>query len=84
MLLVLGAIDAVPSSTLAQLAATTGLDKKTVSVLIRQAQEQAHVDIAKEGFAYTIREWGPVFKRSGAKGAFKQAAPYPGKASDPA
>lgn len=67
MLLVLGAIDSAPGATLVQLSATTGLDKKTVTSLIRQAGEQAGVKISKDGPAYRIENWGPVLKKSGAK-----------------
>ena len=46
MLAVLGAIE-TGSSTLVQIAAATGLDKKTVTNLIAQAGEQACVSISK-------------------------------------
>lgn len=73
MLLVLGALDAVPGATLVQLAGNTGLDKKTITSLIRQAGEQAGVKISKDGPAYRLEDWGPVLKKSGAKMALTGA-----------
>lgn len=77
MLLVLGAIDAMPQATLLKVAMRTGLDKKTVSSLIRQAFEQAHVDIEKAGPEYTIISWGPVIKKGGARMALTGALNAP-------
>lgn len=67
MLAVLGAIDSLESATLVKLAERTGIDKKTVTNLIEQAREQAGVAIAKNGAVYSIEEWGPVIKKTGAK-----------------
>lgn len=67
MLSVLAAIDAIPDATLVKVVARTGLDKKTVTNLIAQAGEQAGVKITKAGPVYTLDDWGPIFKRSGAK-----------------
>lgn len=77
MLQVLGAIDAIPGATLVRVATRTGLDKKTVSSLIRQAAEQAHVRIEKDGPVYVIADWGPVIKRAGAKKALTGALNAP-------
>lgn len=76
MLAVLGAIDA-GYSTLVQIAAVTGLDKKTVTSLIGQAVGQACVSIDKDGASYTIEAWGPVLKREGARKALSGALNAP-------
>lgn len=68
MLAVLGAIEA-GHCTLVQIVAATGLDKKTITSLIAQAGEQAHVSIGKSGASYNIEAWGPVLKKEGAKKA---------------
>lgn len=68
MLSVLGAIQA-GHSTLVQVVAATGLDKKTVTSLVAQAIEQAHVQVVKTGPVYVIEDWGPVLKKDGAKKA---------------
>lgn len=68
MLAVLGAIEA-GHCTLVKIVAATGLDKKTVTTLITQAGEQAHVLISKSGASYSIEAWGPVLKKEGAKKA---------------
>lgn len=70
MLAVLGAIQA-GHSTLVQIAAATGLDKKTVTELIGRAGEQACVSIRKTGAVYEIEDWGPVIKKDGARRALK-------------
>ncbi|MEH6688760.1 MAG: hypothetical protein V7693_16040 [Halopseudomonas sabulinigri] len=67
MLAVLGAIEGVRDATLVKIVARTGIDKKTVTTLIAQAGEQARVLIDKKGPVYEIADWGPVFKKSGAK-----------------
>ena len=67
MLCVLAAVDQLGgNATLLNVADRSGLDKKTVTVLIRQAVEQAGVAIVKEGPVYRIEDWGPVFKKKGA------------------
>lgn len=76
MLSVLGAIDA-GHSTLVQIAAATGLDKKTVTTLIVQAGEQALVSVTKDGAVYAIESWGPVLKKNGAKKALTGALNAP-------
>jgi len=76
MLAVLGAIDD-GHCTLVQIAAATGLDKKTVTTLVSQAIEQARVVITKEGSVYAVENWGPVLKKDGAKKAFKGALNTP-------
>lgn len=65
MLAVLGAID-TGHCTLVHIVAATGLDKKTVTELITQAYEQAHVAIRKTEATYSIDAWGPVLKKEGA------------------
>ncbi|MDN3368273.1 MULTISPECIES: hypothetical protein [Ralstonia solanacearum species complex] len=77
MLSVLAAIDAITDATLVKLVARTGIDKKTVTVLVQQATEQAGVRIEKEGSIYRISDWGPVFKRAGAKLALTGALNAP-------
>lgn len=76
MLAVLGAVDA-GYITLVQIAAATGLDKKTVTSLLAQAAFQASVEIIKTGPTYCIENWGPVFKRDGAKKALQGALNAP-------
>lgn len=66
MLSVLGSIEK-GRNTLVQISEETALDKKTVTSLITQAIEQAHVKIEKIGPAYRIEDWGPIVKRDGAK-----------------
>jgi hypothetical protein len=67
MLSVLAAIDTIPNASLVKIAERTGIDKKTVINLIAQAGEQAGVQVAKTGPVYTLEDWGPIFKRAGAK-----------------
>jgi len=65
MLMVLGALVEAKSATIVQIAARTGLDKKTVSDLIGKAVTQASVEIEKTGAKYRIMNLGPVFKKTG-------------------
>ncbi|CAG9179816.1 hypothetical protein LMG23992_04086 [Cupriavidus laharis] len=67
MLTVLAAIDAITDATLVKVVARTGIDKKTVTLLVKQAAAQAGVRIEKDGPVYRLVDWGPVFKKSGAK-----------------
>lgn len=67
MLSVLAAIDSLSSATLVGIAELTGIDKKTVTNLIKQAREQAGLVINKDGPEYFIADWGPVIKRTGAR-----------------
>ena len=67
MLSVLAAIDSLESATLVRIVERTGIDKKTVTNLIDQAQEQAGAKVEKSGAVYTLVDWGPVIKKSGAK-----------------
>jgi hypothetical protein len=67
MLSVLAAIDTIPNASLVKIAERTGIDKKTVINLIGQAGDQAGVQVAKTGPVYTLEDWGPIFKRAGAK-----------------
>jgi hypothetical protein len=67
MLIVLAAIDAIPDATLVKIVERTGIDKKTVTNLIEQARVQACVFIDKKGAIYSIKDWGAVIKKSGAK-----------------
>lgn len=69
MLVVLGAIQEAGEASLIQIAARTGLDKKTVSDLIVKSQEQAGVNVLKAGSKYRIESLGPVFKAEGCKKA---------------
>ena len=71
MLIVLAAIAEARGATLVQIAARTGLDKKTVTRLIAQAREQAGVVVRKNVARYTIAAWGPVIRASGAQRALK-------------
>ena len=85
MLAVLGAIEGMQGATLVKIAAKTGIDKKTVTSLIAQAAEQAHVMINKTGPIYEVTDWGPVIKKAGAKMALTGALNAPniiGKATD--
>lgn len=76
MLSVLAAIEA-GSNTLVLIAAATGLDKKTITSLVAQAQQQAQVKVVKEGAIYAIEAWGPVLKKEGAKKALTGALNAP-------
>ena len=67
MLGVLAAIDTPAGATLVQIAARTGLDKKSVTSLIAQAMEQAYVSVEKEGPTYRIADWGEILNRKGVK-----------------
>ena len=67
MLSVLGAIDTLQNATLVRIAEMTGIDKKTITNLIEQAREHAGVKIEKSGPIYTVTDWGPVIKKTGAK-----------------
>ncbi|SOY76820.1 conserved hypothetical protein [Cupriavidus taiwanensis] len=77
MLAVLAAIDEIPDATLVKVAARSGIDKKTVTMLVRQAAEQAAVRIEKLGPVYRLTDWGPVLKKSGAKIALTGALAAP-------
>ncbi|KKN85100.1 hypothetical protein LCGC14_0282690 [marine sediment metagenome] len=77
MLAVLGAIEGMRDATLVKIVARTGIDKKTVTTLIAQAGEQARVLIDKNGPVYEIADWGPVFKKAGAKMALTGALNAP-------
>ncbi|AZM87067.1 hypothetical protein EIP87_34195 (plasmid) [Pseudomonas aeruginosa] len=77
MLAVLAAIEGMRDATLVKIAARTGIDKKTVTNLIAQAGEQAHVLIDKNGPVYSIADWGPVLKKAGAKMALTGALNAP-------
>lgn len=67
MLTVLAAIDAITDATLVKVVARTGIDKKTVTMLVKQAAAQAGVRIEKDGPVYRLVDWGPVLKKSGAR-----------------
>ncbi|MGA3983447.1 hypothetical protein ACI2TD_18095 [Ralstonia nicotianae] len=67
MLSVLAAIDTMSDATLVKVVARTGIDKKTVTMLVQQATEQAGVSIEKDGSVYRLLDWGPVIKKAGAK-----------------
>ncbi|QMI49997.1 hypothetical protein MBR110_30055 (plasmid) [Burkholderia sp. MBR-1] len=68
MLAVLGALDSPDiTHTLVQISAAVGLDKHTVTRMIKQAQEQAGVTIEKVGATYFIRDWGLAIRPEGAR-----------------
>jgi hypothetical protein len=67
MLAVLAAIDSIPDATVVKIKVRTGIDNKTIINLIVQAGEQAGVQVTKTGSVYTLEDWGPIFKRAGAK-----------------
>lgn len=77
MLSVLAAIDTITDATLLKLVARTGIDKKTVTMLVQQAIEQAGVRVEKDGAVYRLIDWGPVFKKGGAILALKGALNAP-------
>ena len=67
MLCVLAAIDTIADATLLKLVARTGIDKKTVNMLVQQAVEQAGVRIEKDVTVYRLVDWGPVIRKDGAR-----------------
>lgn len=69
MLIVLAAMDTMSEATLVKIVASTRLDKKTVTNLIATAQEQAQVEIVKDGPVYTLVNWGPALAKEGALSA---------------
>ncbi len=74
MLAVLGALtSSKDGATLVQIAERTGLDKKTVTDLIRQAREQAGAEVDKAGPIYRLVDPGPVLKVNGLKMALTGA-----------
>lgn len=77
MLIVLAAMDSPQGASLVRIAQATGLDKKSVTRLIDQAREQASVSIAKNGAVYSIVDWGPIIKKTGAKLALTGALKAP-------
>jgi hypothetical protein len=62
-----------------KIVAQTGLDKKTVSVLLQKAGWEAGVEVVKSGSVYSIEAWGPVIRPEGAllalRGATKSLEP---------
>jgi hypothetical protein len=78
VLMTLAAVDVLgEQATLVKLASCTGLDKKSITLLLSTAAEQAGVWIEKSGPVYRIKDWGPVFKRQGAELALKGALSAP-------
>lgn len=73
MLAVLAAIDSLKGATLLEIVSLTGLDKKTVTRLVVQAQQQAGVQLSKEVYTYHVVDWGPVIRRSGLELVLKGA-----------
>ena len=67
MLSALAALDDSHAPTLLKIVARIGLDKKSVTSLLKQAEDQAGVVIEKDGAIYTLVDWGPIFKRKGAE-----------------
>lgn len=65
MLVVIAVIAKSDEATMVSIAKATGLDKRTVTHLIRQAQEQAGVIIEKTGPRYCLVEWGTLLNRQG-------------------
>lgn len=65
MLVVLGVVAKDNNATIVSIAKATGLDKRTVTHLIRQAQEQAGVTIEKSGPVYRLVEWGHMLNKQG-------------------
>ncbi|MFN4267055.1 MAG: hypothetical protein ACK4F8_15055 [Aquabacterium sp.] len=65
MLAVLAAIDMTKGATLVEIVSRTGLDKKTVTHMIEQAQRQAGVQVTKAVYTYRVEDWGPVIRRGG-------------------
>lgn len=74
MLSVLGVIDSPNGATLTQIAATTGLDRKTVFDLIEKAADQADVRIEKIDSNYILKDLGPTFKDKGVSAAWRMLA----------
>lgn len=75
MLAVLGSVaDLGGEATLLKIVAQTGLDKKTVSVLLQKAGWEAGVEVRKTGSVYSIESWGPVIREEGALMALRGAA----------
>lgn len=66
MLVIAAAIDQLPRASLVEIAADTGLDKRTISHTIEQLQRQAYLTIHKDGPVYHLADWGPIIKRTGA------------------
>lgn len=73
MLLVLVAMEKVQVPTMVSIAQYTNIDRRTVTHLIAQAQEQAGVVIEKDGPVYKLCDWGPLFKKTGAMRAAEGA-----------
>lgn len=65
MLAVLAAIHSLKGATLLEIVSFTGLDKKTVTRLIEQAQQQAGVQLNKEVYTYRVVDWGPILQPNG-------------------
>lgn len=65
MLAVLAAIHSLNGATLLEIVSFTGLDKKTVTRLIEQAQQQAGVQLSKKIFTYHVVDWGPIIRPDG-------------------
>lgn len=65
MLAVLAAIHWLNGATLLDIVGFTGLDKKTVTRLIEQAQQQAGVQLRKKVFTYQVVDWGPIIRPDG-------------------
>lgn len=70
MIVVLAAIaEKKDGATLVQIAARTGLDKRTVTHQIASAREQASVVVRKHDAMYTIKAWGPLIRAEGVRRA---------------
>lgn len=67
LLSVLAAIDRPQGARLFEIVQATGLDKRTVSLLIEQAGAQAGVQINRAEFSYHVADWGPILRQTGVK-----------------
>ncbi|WP_432263068.1 hypothetical protein [Cupriavidus sp. TMH.W2] len=65
LLSVLGAIDRPQGARLFEIVQATGLDKRTVSLLIEQAGAQAGVQITRSDRSYRVSDWGPILRQTG-------------------
>ena len=67
LLAVLGAINRPQGARLVEIAKATGLDNKTVTLLIGQAGTQAGVTIRTDDATYRITDWGLAIRPEGAR-----------------
>ncbi|WP_454727768.1 MULTISPECIES: hypothetical protein [Cupriavidus] len=67
MLAVLAAIDRPHGARLVDITQATGLDKKSVTLLLAQAAEEAGVAIRRDAMRFHVADWGPVIRRTGVR-----------------